>query len=161
MIVEGVAGKITEPCNFIFDTQQGFGEAFAIQWLRFKASAQEAGYGRLVGVEPLFRDDKQLRQLQAADLYAWHVRKNLESGHDLAGFPAGRLRNISSLRAINFQWHTADVEDARSELLSIMKQVGMLDPDAKLQGPDKKLRKKATQKQKHLKASSGQVGASE
>jgi len=68
----GQTGKI----DFIFD-EQGDEPSALIQsdFDKFKAAAT-TDMRDFIGSRPIFRDDKQFVPLQAADMLAWHIRRN-------------------------------------------------------------------------------------
>lgn len=69
---------VHEPCDFIFDKQLGFSAEMAEAWPNFEALVKAQTHrniGRFLGSEPIYRDDKCFVPLQAADLYAWQIRK--------------------------------------------------------------------------------------
>src|SRR6202034_3096979 len=73
---------IKTPIEFIFDQHDGtdgnvdlFFEAILLQLPRKSR--------RLIAGKPLFRDDKDFRPIQAADMLAWHVRREHELGQTL------------------------------------------------------------------------------
>jgi Protein of unknown function (DUF3800) len=70
---------IKVPIDFIFDNQEGLGEEvrFIYKCIR---DIQPKTVRDMLSVDPLFRDDKQVLPLQAADMLAWHVRRQYESG---------------------------------------------------------------------------------
>ena len=65
------------PVDFIFDEQGGLGNdaALAYQWIK---DGFKEGWADLLGASPIFRDDKLMLPLQAADMLAWHVRRDRE-----------------------------------------------------------------------------------
>lgn len=65
------------PIDFIFDEQKGLDE-FAKYFYKLIREAQAAPLRRLLSKEPIFRDDKLVLPLQAADLLAWHIRRGYE-----------------------------------------------------------------------------------
>jgi hypothetical protein len=65
-------------CDFIFDEQGAIGY-HAIGWWRIAKELAGNQLGRLMGSPPVFRDDKKIVPLQAADLYAWQLRHFLHS----------------------------------------------------------------------------------
>lgn len=68
--------------DFVFDEQQGVSDdiALAFPWMleRLHSGAQ-----KLVNSHPIFRDDKLYVPLQAADMLAWHIRREHETGAEL------------------------------------------------------------------------------
>ena len=65
------------PIDFIFDDQQGVGKEarFFYQLIR---EAQPRAIQKLLSASPVFGNDKEIVPLQAADMLAWHVRRNHE-----------------------------------------------------------------------------------
>jgi len=69
------------PIDFIFDDQTE--KAVILQgWMDAMKLASEPKFRRFMGKTPLYRDDKLDLPLQAADLYAWWVRKWESDGID-------------------------------------------------------------------------------
>jgi hypothetical protein len=64
---------IDEPVDFIFDDQSEKTKLAGIWDLIKLSSAPE--YRKNMGDEPIFRNDEKVMPLQAADLYAWWIRK--------------------------------------------------------------------------------------
>lgn len=65
------------PVNFVFDEQGQMGVDTAI-WYGHIKSLQPTGVQELLGSTPIFRNDKKVLPLQAADLLAWHLRRQKE-----------------------------------------------------------------------------------
>lgn len=67
------------PVDFVFDNQEGLGHDSALfyPWLKADSDPQEK---KLMGAVPVFCDDKEVVPLQAADMLAWHLRKDHEVG---------------------------------------------------------------------------------
>lgn len=69
---------LTLPTDFVFDDQGNIG-AEAVLWYEFIKSIQEPKLQELLGSAPVFRDDKKVLPLQAADMLAWHIRRRREA----------------------------------------------------------------------------------
>jgi hypothetical protein len=69
---------LTLPIDFVFD-EQGVIGAEAVSWYEAIKSFQPPDIARLLGADPVFRDDKKILPLQAADLLAWHLRRKRET----------------------------------------------------------------------------------
>lgn len=67
----------TFPIDFIFDEQGAIG-ARAVVWYEFVKSTQPTPIRQLLGSTPVFKDDKKVAPLQAADMLAWHLRRRRE-----------------------------------------------------------------------------------
>jgi len=68
---------IDVPVDFVFDEQEGLGEA-VVRWYEYIKQQQIPAISRVLGSTPIFRDDKKMLPLQAADLLAWHLRRQKE-----------------------------------------------------------------------------------
>ena len=68
---------INDPIDFIFDEQSRGKKQIFMAWDNFKANAQISK--KLIGGSPIFRDDKQVLPLQAADFLAWTARRKVVS----------------------------------------------------------------------------------
>jgi hypothetical protein len=67
------------PIDFIFDQQEGLGDEAKLLYQSIRAR-QPRAVQKVLSVEPVFRDDKLIMPLQAADMLAWHIRKHFDSG---------------------------------------------------------------------------------
>jgi uncharacterized protein DUF3800 len=65
--------------DFIFDEQGGIGDD-AVLCYRWLKETENPSIRHLLGSTPIFRDDKKVVALQAADMLAWHVRRDHERG---------------------------------------------------------------------------------
>jgi Protein of unknown function (DUF3800) len=82
------AGDIL-PVEFIFDDQGSMGDDAALFYQEMKKNLAP-DLRAVLGNTPIFRDEKNLLPLQAADMLAWHVRRNHEKSSD-EGRPAYKL----------------------------------------------------------------------
>jgi hypothetical protein len=73
---------IKTPIEFIFDQQDGTDDNVDLFFENLLAALPRASR-RLISGKPLFRDDKEMLPLQAADMLAWHVRREHELGQSL------------------------------------------------------------------------------
>lgn len=73
------------PVDFIFDNQEGLGEQARMVY-RAVRERQRPEIQRLISVDPIFGDDKEVLPLQAADMLAWHVRRQAETGNETEWF---------------------------------------------------------------------------
>lgn len=98
-VISGVARYVAEAkantqIEYIFDEQDGVSADMPLMFHDMKRSIPRAARKLIVG-EPAFRDDKLFPQLQAADMLAWHLRReheNRKSDNDTLPM-ADRLRN--------------------------------------------------------------------
>jgi hypothetical protein len=65
------------PVDFIFDEQGAIGVE-SVLWYQFIKSIQTPIIQSYLGGTPVFKDDKKILPLQAADLLAWHLRRRKE-----------------------------------------------------------------------------------
>ena len=64
--------------DFVFDEQGGMGRE-AVMWYGWlKEDQSDLVIKRSLGATPIFRDDKDVLPLQAADMLAWHLRRDHE-----------------------------------------------------------------------------------
>jgi hypothetical protein len=90
-IIEGLAALqdqvgISEPVDFIFDDQSE--KAYIAEIWDFLRAAAHRDIKSKIGASPIFRDDVDFMPLQAADLYAYWVRKwHLEGRGDRLNVP--------------------------------------------------------------------------
>jgi hypothetical protein len=68
----------TTPVDFIFDSQEGLEQEMTMTY-DMARRFQPPEVQRLLAVSPIFRDDKDALPLQAADMLAWHVRRQYET----------------------------------------------------------------------------------
>jgi hypothetical protein len=99
------------PVDFIFDTQSNIEHAIGPAFNAAKA-AQPPHLQRIIGQTPVFRDDKEVKPLQAADMLAWHLRRRLERpdelrsrmGELLSGGDCEKEYDADALRAVLVKW---------------------------------------------------------
>jgi len=70
------------PTDFVFDEQGSVGVEAVVWYCHFR-SLQRPHISALMGSTPIFRDDKLVLPLQAADLAAWHKRRCIENPGEL------------------------------------------------------------------------------
>jgi hypothetical protein len=69
--------QIKVPIDFIFDDQEGLGTQAAFFYGKIRAM-QPKNIRDLMCASPIFRDEKHILPLQAADMLAWHIRRTYE-----------------------------------------------------------------------------------
>jgi hypothetical protein len=82
------------PIDFIFDEQGGVGDE-AKFFYRIIRDAQPAAVRSILSVDPIFRNDKLVLPLQAADMLAWHIRRTYL--RDPAAFPVPKFLSSDGL----------------------------------------------------------------
>lgn len=72
----GASGKV----NFIFDEQGSLGDDAVHYWNNFMVHALRSSgtdFTPHIGTRPKFENEKEFKPLQAADLYAWQLHRNI------------------------------------------------------------------------------------
>lgn len=72
--------NIHSPCKFIFDEQLGL-PAKVIPTFQGMFKRAPDDWNNLIDGTPTFEDDKQVLPLQAADMLAWHIRREHEGNY--------------------------------------------------------------------------------
>jgi hypothetical protein len=72
-----IDGSKYEPVEFVFDNQLP-DEFTALSWYSGLVDAVPEPYRTIMANTPVFRSDRDLLPLQAADMLAWHVRRDFE-----------------------------------------------------------------------------------
>lgn len=85
--------KLKSKIEFIFDEQDGVSSDIDMFFEHMKDTIPQNIQDWIEG-RPLFRNDKQFTQLQAADMLAWHIRRE----HEVGGFPENPLPMADLLR---------------------------------------------------------------
>jgi hypothetical protein len=121
MAVRSSLFGINEPCDFIFDEQEGISDEIFRQWPDFKQTAlrvSKSDLSSFIGEMPIFRDDKYFRPLQAADLFANQYRNHLELNSGRIIVPPNRvLRQLLPIRTIDHDSTVEELEHLREHLL--------------------------------------------
>jgi hypothetical protein len=144
---------VNTPCDYIFDSEEGFDEEVFANWPNVKRLLELTGrsdVSQFVGERPIFRDDKSFLPLQAADLYAWQVRKCIAENNQVSNqtirIPANRtLRVFGGLPSINREYPTEEVLRLREFLIERGKDFVASNPGIQLVDPitDPRQRRKA------------------
>ena len=118
---------LLHPHDVILDGQTGIEEEIKECWGDYKrAIAKERPqYARLLGSQPYFLDDKQFLPLQAADLYAWHVRAHLESKRKKFGRVLRMLEDVPTKHA---HISERDFQDMGARLVKLGAQLQQANP---------------------------------
>ncbi len=99
------------PVDFIFDEQSGIEEQVQ-RAFRAAKEAQPPHLQRLLGKVPVFRNDVEMKPIQAADMLAWHIRRHLERPDEvrarmadlLCGGHCEKEYDALALRAVLLKW---------------------------------------------------------
>ena len=117
--------------DFIFDNQVGFSDETLQWWPNFKQLLDESGRTNLplyVGSAPIFRDEKEFLPLQAADLYAWHLRRHFANNQALWVPTRWELRQLNGMPGVGRNLMPRELRVVRDHLLTIGKQFEMENP---------------------------------
>jgi len=107
--------RLNDTTDFIFDDQIGKKDRLISAWESFKAMALPA-FREVMGDTQIFRDDKNILPLQAADFHAWLVRKRWEEvslGQQRAQMPWAKQREIPD---ITVEWAEPQLRTVYSTL---------------------------------------------
>ncbi len=103
----GVGSTIgfTEPCDFVFDEQV----AWWPNLRKVAATYCKTDLTRSIGATPTYGDEKTVLPLQAADLYAWQLRRNF-SENKVIFMPTRRpLRQLEPILEIGHHYEEDEV----------------------------------------------------
>jgi hypothetical protein len=135
MAVAGDRVGVKDPCDFIFDEQGSFSKEALEWWPIFKElvkNSTKSDLSRFVESPPIFRDDKQFLPLQAADLYAWHLRQNHVQNQILL-VPASRvLRQFDQMPMIGRNYGEIEMKRLREHLLKVGEKFSAENPNVPL-----------------------------
>ena len=117
--------KVKVPIDFIFDQQTGVSDDLALFLDYMKRNLPRSARKLIASVA--FEDDKQFLPIQAADMLAWHLRREHEGGG-----PIGSLAAADVLR--NSKGHLMS-EIGEANIKSWSEQFSKLPNIAQMQGP--------------------------
>jgi hypothetical protein len=78
-----------QPVDFIFDDQGQAGQK-CLQWYAGLRERVSEPHRTMISNTPQFKDDRQLSPLQAADMLAWHIRRE----HEFPGENRGEMFSL-------------------------------------------------------------------
>jgi len=100
-----------EPIDFIFDSASEREQHAVIQaWHFWKRNEWMKERQALMGNPPVFRDDKRVLPLQAADFYAWHARKERQMLSEGRSYEHPSWKALSAVRGPEKDYTVADLE---------------------------------------------------
>jgi Protein of unknown function (DUF3800) len=112
------------PVDFIFDEQGQIGLQ-ALQWYARLADVVPEPYKTMIGNTPVFRNDRDMVPLQAADMLAWHIRRAY-------AYPQEKLPFLRRIATASDGIHINEVgENALRQFVELNKQA---DPDELAKG---------------------------
>ena len=137
--------KIKTPIDFIFDQQDGVDADIGL-FFEYMTQQLPRSVRRLITGTPIFRDDKQFLPLQAADMLAWHVRREhefctspetmpmadllrCEKGHLVSELPKPMMESWSKQTGLDQyqsrrQWRTVKQDIARLSSIGFIPPYG-------------------------------------
>jgi hypothetical protein len=129
----------------VFDEQGAFGREALDWWVNFRKLLDDAPRGsirarvaKLVCDRPIFRDEKQFLPLQAADLYAWHVRKHADLQRPGLIIPESVvLRQFEKILIIGRDYDEAELKRLSASLLDGGRAFRAANPDIPVYPPGK------------------------
>jgi hypothetical protein len=123
-------------CELIFDEQLGF-EVEAMQWWRLFKKEASNSLTKYIGSPPSFKNDKKVRPLQAADLFAWHRRRFLEDGRG-----ADVLESLEVIPQMMVPLSDRIIEELRTYLSESVAKFSEANPNVPLEVASKKARRR-------------------
>lgn len=105
------------PCDFVFDKQDNVSKHVLLFW-EYIISQQPQEWAKFISASPIFRDDKDVLPLQAADMLAWHTRRNYEET-----YPAQYEGLRSLIRTEGFSYSLEITNDYLLKWADGMKQI--------------------------------------
>ena len=119
-----------EKIEFVIDQQTNGVDETKKMWPLVQSATIDHGCNNVYDtLSPTFRNDKEVIPIQAADMFAWYHRRNLE--HGLGDDPI-----FQAIRAITVS-DTPISQDALSYIRCKLLQATPTDPNASLTGPGK------------------------
>lgn len=153
IMLGGAFPGLNEPCEFIFDEQQGFKDEVRAMWPSIKV--QSAPYAKRYGSkilgshEPTFRDDKKVLPLQAADLLAGSLRRDYARAYSTWGLTSRARAALGTINPFGELMSEAAVLELRRGLLAMSELVQSANPGMVLRSYDKDATPRERKKQRH------------
>jgi hypothetical protein len=98
------------PLDFIFDEQGAMGSE-TVKWYPYIKKVAPEPHKPYFGSPPIFRDDKIFLPLQAADLYAWSIRRRLRESKILHMPLRDELKSLRQMKSIDQLIKVSDLAD--------------------------------------------------
>jgi hypothetical protein len=111
---------IEHACQFVFDQQRGFEDHAKMAWSTTRALVKKSArsdLARFVAPDPDFENDRTFLPLQAADLFAWHLRRHWDRNQVLIVPPCQVLQQFSGMGSISRIYDEAELQRLRRVLL--------------------------------------------
>jgi len=129
---------INDPCEFICDEQGGISEEILAWWPTFKkmvadtATPSGSDLPPRIGTHPIFRDDKKFLPLQAADLYAWQLRRVFTRSRVLVTPPSAALVSLVTVPELGWNFSQEEMRRMHDHLLATKAAFVALNPTVPL-----------------------------
>jgi hypothetical protein len=110
---------LSPPCDIVCDRQLGFEDEALAHWPALRDAAAVNGRPELAGwfaAPPIFRDDRHYLPLQAADLYAWNMRRTVRENEVLWMPPPATLRIVEPIPEISRVMREPEIIRLRNHL---------------------------------------------
>jgi hypothetical protein len=117
------------PTDFGFDDQGKLGED-TLRWYAIARQILSPAFKRVLGDTPSFEDDKEVLPLQAADLYAWSVRRRLRNNTP-PDWGLEVLADAQSVQSIERRIEVADLKEALTDTMKAAVENYRLDRSSK------------------------------
>ncbi len=89
--------NVPEPVDFVFDQQGKIGRR-ALSWYDWTLNNRSPRLRRYFGDPPIFRDDKKVLALQAADTLAWQIRRHSADDRNNQNEDRSALESLLAVR---------------------------------------------------------------
>jgi hypothetical protein len=120
-----------EPCDFIFDEQSKLGQNALNWWGMFKQNAKDVSntdFTPFLGSPPTFRDEKTFKPLQAADFYAWHLRKRIWENKVLHVPAPKPLLRLGMMSQIEYEFTESKIIELRDFIAAFGQRFAAANP---------------------------------
>lgn len=122
-----------DPCDFVFDEHGKIGRRALVWWDNFKQAAKSASgtdFTPYLGSPPIFRPDESYLPLQAADLWAWHLRRRLGRGLIIPEQPAEFV--LMPINSFGRKFTDYELADIRDTMIQISERIIATNPDLRM-----------------------------
>ncbi|MGI4831379.1 MAG: DUF3800 domain-containing protein [Janthinobacterium lividum] len=145
--------KLQPGCQFIFDQQGCFNDDLLMQWSNIRESSEIQETAAWMPQYPMFHDEVTYLPLQAADAYAWLVRRCSMPIQPLDSRIVRWLETSESVTGGKFNVSRAHLRSLLRGHRTVTEQFRLQNPDVLLHSPDPKARKASRKARKSATAS--------
>jgi Protein of unknown function (DUF3800) len=129
---------MNHPCDIVFDSQGSLGADAVYYWHRLRnlqpVGASQAVLDTLSGYSaepPIFRNEKEFLPLQAADLYAWHLRRKYS---DAAAVSRPALLELGKMATMDIEISDDILRGLSHEIVNLRETILKGNPGLRLYG---------------------------